>query len=173
MFFKSIIWCSKALAITALFLTFPPIFRLAKTHALLISFALTLFYFGNGLLSLLIDANVPINSKLKDWNNSLNMLELPLFLAVIYGSTVFLPSWIAKPYEWFLICTNPVFTILEGMCVSLVVYCIGKYFMHYAKEWNFILKVFILFSFAIGFTASSLVIINVYLANYLDAITAT
>ena len=151
MFLKSTLGCSKALAITALFLTFPPIFRLAKNQALLISFALTMFYFCKGLLSLLIDANTTLSPRYKEWHNSINVIELPLFLAVIYSSTVLLPGWIAKPYEWFLICTSPIFTIMEGLCVSLVVYCVGKYFMHYAAELSLFFKVAILGLFGLIF----------------------
>lgn len=173
MFLRSLLWCSKALAITALFLTFPSIFRLAKNQALLVSFALTLFYFCKGLLSLLVDSSSSMHPRYKRWQDSVSAMELPLFLAVIYGSTLLIPGWMAKPYEWFLICTSPIFTIIEGLCVSLVIYCVGKYFMYYAREFNLFFKLTILSLFILTFLASSSIIVNIYLSNIIGPVTAT
>jgi hypothetical protein len=173
MIWKSAAWCSKALAFSALFLTFPPIFRLGKSHALIISFALTIFYFCKGLASLLIDSNQTGSSRLKGWNRSFNMLELPTFLFVIYGASSLMPLWIAKPYEWFLVWTNPIFTVLEGICVALVIYCLGKYFTCHVREMNSLVKVFILLVLSLIFLASGMIIVNIYLSDSLKVPTAT
>lgn len=108
-----------------------------------------------------------------DWINSTSLLEIPLFFAVVYGAANWFPLCIAKPYEWFLRCSSPVFTLIEGACVTLIIYCAGKYFWHFIEQRSTLSKIVTLVLFGVVFIVASCVILNIYFAISLSPVQAT
>ena len=165
MFLRSLLWCTKVAAFSVLFASVPSLLGLEKSRALLVSLALVAFYFAKGVASLVMDPRDRRDpSRMRDFNRTLGALEVPICLLICYGASGVLPGWMARPYELVLVLSGPVFTVLEGVCASLLIYCLGKCFMSCIQDCPFALKVLCMAVFGGVLLGCCLVIGNVYLS---------